>query len=723
MRYISTLALAATVLPVLLLPGSVLAQKFHEPTREELQMTSDPKAPGASAVFLDVSETADDSLHLLTYYARIKVLTEAGKAAGAIEIERPRGDFSITDVRPKVVEGSGDWMESPSGSKSKGSVPAEDSDPWTGLKITDFKARTIHPDGTAIPFLGKIEDVAVPRASARPASESRVPGQPVPDRQTGSRFIQLPSVEVGSILEYSYQIRYDEHHFASPYWGIQHPYFVHQAHYSFKPYKIFLNLPDNSSSSYLVDSRGNVVNVIIGWPVLPPGIKVQSDNIGYFTLDMKDIPPIQREEWMPPASAFSYHVRFYYKNALTEKEFWTAENARWTREVDRLAEPTPAIRQAVSAIVAPGDSDLEKARKLYVAVQALDNVDFSKSKAAPWLLQAGSHLARRAEVTLSQKGGSREDIAILYLAMLRAAGVTAFDMRVVNRDRGAFSQGYLSPDQFDDNLILASINGKEIVLDPGAKMCPFQTVDWKHQGASGLRQSPAGVVAAATPSSTYVANTLLRSGDITLDAQANFTGLFHFVMKGQRALDWRQQSLSSSPEEVKKQFDTWLGSIVPAGVEAHLDHFLALDNPDLNLVAIVNLKGSSAAGTSSGLAVPRTIFETASHHPFVEEATREEPVDMQYAEQITDQVVYHLPAGLALQQLAQDSTLPWAGHAVLAIKTKTTPGQISVTRSFTRAFTIAKPDDYPKLHDFFQNVAAADRQQLVLTSAAAASSN
>ena len=28
------------------------AQKFHEPTKEELQMTSDPKAPGAPAVYL-----------------------------------------------------------------------------------------------------------------------------------------------------------------------------------------------------------------------------------------------------------------------------------------------------------------------------------------------------------------------------------------------------------------------------------------------------------------------------------------------------------------------------------------------------------------------------------------------------------------------------------------------------------------------------------------------
>jgi hypothetical protein len=52
------------------------AQKFQEPSKEELQMTADPKAPGAPAVFLYREETTDNADHFVSEYARIKVLTE-----------------------------------------------------------------------------------------------------------------------------------------------------------------------------------------------------------------------------------------------------------------------------------------------------------------------------------------------------------------------------------------------------------------------------------------------------------------------------------------------------------------------------------------------------------------------------------------------------------------------------------------------------------------------
>lgn len=58
---------------------AVLCAQFQPPNPDELKMTSDPKAPGAAAVYLDYEETDNDSLHSQIYYARIKVLTEKGK--------------------------------------------------------------------------------------------------------------------------------------------------------------------------------------------------------------------------------------------------------------------------------------------------------------------------------------------------------------------------------------------------------------------------------------------------------------------------------------------------------------------------------------------------------------------------------------------------------------------------------------------------------------------
>jgi hypothetical protein len=54
----------------------MLHAQFQKPTKEELGMTEDPKAPGAAAVYLSLEEITDDPLHYHSFYARIKVLQE-----------------------------------------------------------------------------------------------------------------------------------------------------------------------------------------------------------------------------------------------------------------------------------------------------------------------------------------------------------------------------------------------------------------------------------------------------------------------------------------------------------------------------------------------------------------------------------------------------------------------------------------------------------------------
>jgi hypothetical protein len=47
--------------------------QFQPPTKEELSMKSDPKAPGAAAVYLYREETADDPHHFSTVYAQFRL--------------------------------------------------------------------------------------------------------------------------------------------------------------------------------------------------------------------------------------------------------------------------------------------------------------------------------------------------------------------------------------------------------------------------------------------------------------------------------------------------------------------------------------------------------------------------------------------------------------------------------------------------------------------------
>jgi hypothetical protein len=630
-------------------------------------MTSDPKAPGADAVYLNIEEIANDPLHFQSYYARIKVLTEKGKELATITLPYLKGN----------------------------------------TKIAEIKGRTIHSDGTVVPLTVKPEDLMVAKAG---------------EFQIGQKVFTLPSVEVGSILEYRYDLRYDDNEFSSPQWEIQGTHFIHAAHYSFTPFKAFMpqGTPGTDTSIILTDSRGRVAHTLTWSGRVPAGVTVKTSVNGSYSIDVADVPAIPDEEWMPPIRSFFYRINFYYNYTNDTAAYWLSESKLWSKDVDKFAEPSKGIKAAVDGLIAPGDSDLDKAQKLYVAVQALDNTDYSRHKTETEMKQLKIKEAKHAEDTWAQKSGSSEDIAMLYLAMLRAAGLTAYAVKVVDRDRAVFDFYYMSLDQLDTTVVVLSTGGKQMVLDPGEKMCPFQAVNWRHSYAGGIGQSAQGVSFSVTPAQAYKDNTMNRVADLTLDAQGGITGQIQIVMVGQKALRWRQFALRNDGAELKKTFDhDELEGVLPDGIEAHVDHFLAVDQPDANLLAIVKVTGSLGTATAKRIMLPGLFFETHGHVPFVNEEKRLEPVDMQYAERVTDDVTYHLPAGVAVEGAPQDASVSWQGHALFVLKSKAGPNQVEVANSLIRGFTIAKPEEYQDLRGFYQKVAAAEQGQLVLTIAPA----
>jgi hypothetical protein len=664
-----SLLLRSAVLLALSLAPVLAAQQFQAPTDEELKMTADPKAPGADAVYLYVEEIDNDPLHYQSHYVRIKVLTEKGKSLATVEI-------------PYV---SGNW------------------------KVRAIAGRTIHPDGTIYPLVVKPEDLL--------------------SEQTGKlqfkrKVFTLPDVEVGSILEYRFEFQYDDNEFTSPTWDIQKRYFVHKAHYEFTPFEDFRpNATSMASSRFLVDERGHVINSLMWWKRLPPGVDMKTDLSGHYIVDVTDVPPDPDEDWMPPIDSLLYKVFFYYKAASTPSEFWLDETKYWASQVDKFAEPTRAIKSAVEGLVAANDSDDLKAKKLYAAVQALDNTDFSRAKGASEMKQLKLKEAKRAEDTWGQKSGSSDDIAMLYLSMLRAAGLTAYAARVADRNRAIFDPSYMSVDQLDSTLVVLSTGGQQILLDPGEKMCPFGTVAWQHSDASGLGESAKGPSFVTTPSQQYLSNVTRRIGVLAIDEHGGVTGQIRIEMTGQAALRWRQEALENDDAEVKKHFDAELARIVPDGVEGHVDHFEGMDDPYADLVALVTVDGVLGTPAARRMVLPSFFFETRRDVPFVKEEDRQVAVDMRYADRVTDQITYRIPADMAVEGAPQDAQISWPSHALLVAKSLTQPGQITLAQTLTLGFALLKPDGYKDLRGFYQKVADTDQEQVVLKETAVAKGN
>jgi hypothetical protein len=686
-------------------PLSVFSQ-FQAPTQEELKMTSDPKAPGAAAVYLYREETEDDVHHFRSVYVRVKVLSEAGKELATVHVTYPRVlAYNATGNNSSTSSSAGEnHFDAPDMNQVGADQPYDTDTFATNVEVKVLNARTIHSDGSVVPFAGGSDSLAKVNTGAGQQKEVT---------------FTLPDVKVGDILEYRYQVRYDRFQ-SAPEWQIQQPYFVRKAHYLYIPSEQFL--PDRTmggagmGDSALKDRHSEVLTDIRSTVILPPGKEVTHDALGRYALDLTDIPPFPQESFAPPISERVYQIDFYYAYTPVEKEFWQKEMQYWTKDLDRYIAAKDMLKSTVAEIAPASDAPLDRAKKLYALVQKLHNTDLGVDSS---LSTADDSIPRgNVETVLESKSGNSNQLAFLYLAMVRAAGLNARPERIASRNRHIFSTALLSTSQLDSVLIALTIDGKEILVDPGTKMAPFETLHWSHSASGGVALAANGKVeTVVTPMQKFTDNITVRAGSLNLTPQGALSGTLKVGFTGQRAIELRQLALLSGADAVKAQLDKLIASQVPAGMEAHVDHIANFDDASKQLVAVVPVSGSLAAPAGKPLTLPRFFFESKETNPFPADPSRTLPIDMRYPAQEQEQVTYVLPSGFALTAAPQDSTLKWEDNAVYELRSKTSAGSVTSMRVLARGFTLLDAKDYAPLRDFYQKVVAADQQQLVLSAA------
>jgi hypothetical protein len=640
-------------LPLSITPCTAFAADWQQPTSEELKMTSEPAAPNAEAIYLYREETTDDKLHFESVYVRIKILRDEGKKYGDVEI-----------IGSSNYDG-----------------------------ITDIQGRTIHSDGTVIPFTGKPYEKLLFKTATM---------------KYRAKVFSLPEVETGSILEYRYKLRYDDNSVISPSWTIQQPIYVRKAHYHFVPTeREVISHTDN----------GNVTSRLAYSQLLPNGDKIVETR-GVYDLDVKNVPSIPKEEFEPPMQAFAYRVRFYYTGLRSPQEFWNSYGKKWAKHIDKFAAPSPAITQAAQELTSGGGTADQKLNKLYDAVMKLENTRFTREHSKDENRVEGVKQVKSATDVWNLKRGSGDDLALLFLSLARAAGYHADAMIVVNRDRDLFQMNYLDPSQLDDLIVLVTIDGKERAFDPGERYTTYGTLHWTHSMAGGLREQDGHSALANSPNIGYKDTIVQRIADLTLAPDGTVTGSATIICTGERALHWREKALEGDQVALKKDFDDQLQSDLPPGVILKTDHFLGLDTEGTNLMVRINVSGSLGTATGKRIFLPLAIFSAGSSDPFAS-SHREEPIDLHYPYMEIDEVTLHLPAGFQVESVPGDARVDLPQNAVYLSRAKADGQTIRYSRSYIMANVLYGPQEYDKLKGFLDDVSNKDRAQAVLQVAAA----
>jgi Transglutaminase-like superfamily len=693
---------------ILLLGASaplVSYSQFQPPAADELSMTSEPKAPGAAAVYLYREEVTDDAHHFRTVYARLKILTPEGVAATTVHIPLNKNFvyYAKGENSSQFASAySNNWAQ-PDINHSGEDAPVDSDSFNVPLDIGAVEGRTIQPDGKIVPLTG-------------PQSQFL---KFVKNRSNGVRDVSftLPDAKVGSILEYRYQVRYDRYE-QGPDWRVQQQYFVRRAHYAFTPAEQMQRAESAGqtggvSDSALVDRHGAFMTDIVSSANLPAGTAVHKDALGRYALDVTDVPAIPNDPFAPESAGQAYEVNFFYTPSSEERDFWQKQMALWMKLVNGYTAATPPLQHALQEIVASSDTPADKAKKIYAYVQRFENTDFNANGVpdvdSDWIPRG------RVEHLLDTKKGSSNQLALMYLALTRAAGLNARPVRIASRSHRLFAVSYMSVDQLDTVVIGLTIDGKETLADPGTKMAPYGTLHWAHAGAGGVTMTDNKIDLLVTPLEKNSDNLTLHVGTLNVDAKGSLSGSLKVAFTGQKAIELRQLALTANPDAVKTSVDQLLASSAPAGVSAKVDHIAYLDDPSRQLLAVVNVSGSLAA-SNGHIELPRAFFESTEANPFPA-ASRATPVDVRYPSQEQEQITYTLAPGLSLQQKPEDDVAKYEPNAIYQLKAKADGSTVVSTRVLVRGFTLLDPKDYSALSDFYQKVTKYDQERIVLSGA------
>jgi len=664
---LSALALAA----VALAPLNALAQtKFIDPTPDELSMTSLPGYPGVAAVVLNREEITKDDLHSSTHYGRIKILTEDGKKYANVELPF----VNTTDEFKYGAE---------------------------QMTQEDIQGRTIHPDGTIIPFTGKPYLKEIEKTKGI---------------KVQAKVFTLPDVTVGSIIEYRYATRIDDYHYAPPDWIIQGDLYVKTAHYAWFP------------TSQDLENKHGEIHTISWFPILPAGAQIVHHEIpgmGYgglpqytYELTINNVPPVVEEEFMPPIANYSFRVYWNFISEHDANDFWKSEGKDWSKDVNSFVNPNSDLRNATQKIVAGATTQDQKLRAIYAAVMTFENTDYTREHDAREDKAAGLGKLNNAADVFKRERGSSTQLTELFIGMARAAGMQADAMLVPDRSKQLFIPQWLNMDQFDDMIAIVNVDGNEQFFDPGARYCPYGHLAWQHQFIAGLRQKGNETAFADVQGDGFKNNTLDRVANLTMDATGKITGRVDMKYQGASALHWRHVALSGDDESLKHELRTSLEAMIPHSLEVKdvtVSNITDYENP---LKVSYQIEGTVGSWTGKRLVIPADLFLVNNKATFPHEK-REVAVNFDYPRWTQDALRITFPSNFAVEAAPPNAKYDFNKVAAYGMTVESTATNFTTRRDYVFAEVFVLPPQYPDLRTFYSKFETNDQQSIVLKSTAA----
>jgi len=622
----------------------------------DLKMTSEPKAPGAPAIYLYRQVDRNDSGHNAyeRNYVRIKILTEEGRRFANVEIPYLK----------RVA----------------------------GFSIADIRARTIRPDGSIVPFDGKIFDKTIEKTKGN---------------KTLVKTFSIPDVQVGSIIEYHWTYDFAEDYVFNSYWVVSDDLFTRLAKFTLKP----------AEGWYLRWT----------WPAgLPQGTdppKQGDDKV--VRMDARDVPAFQEEEYMPPENELTYRVLFIYSESQFEEDpakYWRNLGKKWNGQLEGFIGKHKELEAAVSQVVSPSDSQDVKLRKIYDYVQHFKNLSFETQKSAQEQKRDKQKKIQNAADVLKNGYADGTDLTWLFVGLARAAGFDASGAWVSTRNDYFFNEKRMNSNELNSNIAVVKVAGKDVFCDPGYAFVPYGLLPWHETSVRGLKLNKDGGVWFDTPLPQSTDSVAKRVAYFKLSGDGSLGGKLTLTLTGLEAVYRRDEYHNQDDAARKTYLEELIKDSVPAASEVTLTKQPDWASSEVPLVAEYDVKIPGWASSAGRHALISTgIFTAAEKHLF-EHADRVNSVYFEFPFRKVDDITIDLPLDWKIDTLPKDTDVD-ARAAEYTLKLQQQSGTLHISRVLRSDLLMLPKSAYPSLRGFYQAVKSGDEQQIVLQPGASAAAN
>ena len=635
---------------------------------EELALKDNAFDPGSPAMILEYQVESDSNKSNETLYKRIKIFREEGKKFADVEIR---------------------YLEKLT-------------------RVEEISARVTSPSGKAENFDGVIYDKEIVRAKKF---------------LYNAKTFTLPNVEVGSVIEYSYRLRW--HSDIPDVFKNPGRYIITDAMaYPAAEWEIQQEIPVRHGRFLLHPIKGARVSTFSRG--LPKDTVRSNLPDGTFLVEVNYIPAFQKEEYSPPEENLKARADHYYTLGWygdDPRYYWRSLARHEAEYYDKFIGNPKDVRKEVEHLFSAGDSDETKLRKIYARVQQIRALGFEPEKTKKERKQDSLKENKSAEDVLSRGYAFGHEMNLAFIALARAAGFQAYPVRLAARNKAFFVQERLDAYQLNSLVAEVLVGDAQLTgitsskfFDPATIYCPYGLLPWEDTDASGIRVDARDAALRSTPMAESKDAVVRRDAEFTVDLEGNLSGKLSVVYEGQEALRRRLKAIDQDEAERQKDLEDDVQRLLPQGGSAKFLTAEGWTSTDAALkvqfeVQVVNY------GTRAGqrMLLPMGVFHLSGQYPFAS-TRRTNPVYLDYPWESYEDVKLVLSPGMQVESLPTASKVERGTtfYQSTAQKDEKQGNMLQLKRSVKMAVYFVPAERYSALRQFYEQMRAGDEQQVVL---------